>query len=97
MSEKKTYSREFKLEAVRLSETSGKSIVEVERDLGLSPNLLRKWRRDLSQKRGDAFVGKGNLTEAEAEVRRLHRELEVTRQERDLLKKAVAFFAKEQR
>lgn len=95
MSNKNTYSREFKLEAIRLSETSGKSIAAVERDLGLSPNLLRKWRSDLKQKEGNAFVGKGNLTELEAELRRTKRELEVTRQERDLLKKAVAFFAKE--
>ena len=97
MKTKKTYSREFKLEAIRLSETSGKGIAEVERDLGLSTNLLRKWRSDLKAKEGEAFVGKGNQTEAENEIRRLRRELEVTRQERDLLKKAVAFFAKDVR
>ena len=84
MKTKKTYSREFKLEAIRLSETSGKGIAELERDLGLSPNLLRKWRSDLKAKEAAAFVGKGNQTEAESEIRRLRRELEVTRQERDL-------------
>jgi len=95
MRTKKTYSREFKLEAIRLSETSGKRVAELERDLGLSTNLLRKWRSDLKVQGGAAFVGKGKQTEAESEIRRLRRELEVTRQERDLLKKAVVFFAKE--
>ena len=95
MRTKKTYSREFKLEAIGLSETSGKRVAELERDLGLSTNLLRKWRSDLKVQGGEAFVGKGKQTETESEIRRLRRELEVTRQERDLLKKAVVFFAKE--
>lgn len=96
MSQRKNYTREFKLEAVRLSETSAKPVAQIERELGLSRNQLVKWRSAYRQQQEDAFVGKGHQTDPEAELRRLRRELEHKRQELEVLKKALIFFAKEQ-
>ncbi len=96
MSRRKNYTREFKLEAVRLSETSAKSIAQLERELGLSRNQLVKWRSAYRQQQADAFVGKGHQTVQDAELRRLRREVELKTQELEVLKKALLFFAKEQ-
>jgi transposase len=89
----RTYTREFKLEAIALAEQSEKSVGQIERDLGLSDGLLRHWLRAHRAKGTQAFPGTGHQPDAEAEIRRLQRELEITRQERDILKKAVAIFA----
>ena len=89
---RKKYTREFKLEAVQLLETSGKSASEIERDLGISPTLLSRWKRELSKNGEVAFPGQGRLTPDEERMRQLERENEILRQERDILKKAVAIF-----
>jgi transposase len=90
--ERRTFALEFKREAVRLVQESGRSVAAIARELRLRPDLLRSWRRQLEAE-GAAPPPVG--TEApEEEVRRLRRELEVVRQERDFLKKAAAFFAK---
>ena len=89
------YSREFKLEAVRLAEMSDGSVASVARELGINPNLLYRWRQEFAAEGPEAFPGQGNLTASEEEVRQLRRELARVREERDILKKAVAFFAKE--
>ena len=90
---RKQYTREFKLEALKLWETSGKSAAQIEQDLGLTKGRLYRWKKDLKQGGDDAFPGHGRQIGLEEEVRRLRHELEITRQERDILKEAVGIFA----
>ncbi len=85
-----TYSREFKLEAIRLAETSGRPITQVERELGLSQGTIAPWRRDMQRNGGEAFPGHGHLLPSEERLRQLERENAILRQERDILKKAIA-------
>ncbi len=92
---KRTYSKEFKLEAIRLYESSGKSMREIEEELGISGGLLNKWRARQRENGQEAFVGKGHQTGLEEELRRLKRENEILRQERDVLKKALVVFSKD--
>ena len=87
------YSREFKLEAITLSNQPGVSIAQVERDLGLPQGRLYQWRSRYGAKGAEAFPGKGNLTPEAARVRELERELTIVQQERDILKKALAIFS----
>lgn len=68
-------------------QSSGKSAAQVARDLGISDNSLYNWQKQLAEKGADAFPGTGHQSALEEENRRLKRELEVTRQERDILKK----------
>ena len=91
----KTYTREVKEEAVRLAQTSGKSITQVARELGMSDTSIHQWRKELAQHGPEAFPGKGHQTELEEENRRLKRELERVQQERDILKKVVSIFSRE--
>jgi transposase len=90
---RKTYTREFKLEAIQLAETSGKPIAAIERDLGLSVGQIHHWRHQLADEGKDAFPGKGHLKAQDAVIRELRRENEVLHQERDILKKAISIFA----
>lgn len=93
---RRRYAKEFKLEAVQLARESEKTVAEVARDLGVSPSLLHRWVQQLEARDPEAaFPGNGNVAEPEEEVRRLRRELERVKQERDFLKKAAAFFARE--
>lgn len=92
--ERRQYSREFKIEAVRLLETSGKSSATIERELGIGDGCLSRWRKKFAADGDDAFPGHGKMMPEQEEIRRLKRELEITRQERDILKKAVAIFSK---
>ena len=93
MKQRKKYTAEFKREAIRLAETSGKRVSEIERDLGLWRGAISGWRRALKRKGEEAFPGPGRLTETEERIRKLERENEILRQERDILKKAVAIFS----
>ena len=95
--ERRKYTREFKLEAVRLYESRGKSMRVIEQELGITPYLLPKWVQQFRQKEMAAFPGKGRLPEGEAELARLRRENEILRQEREVLKKAVAIFSEPKR
>jgi transposase len=90
---RKTYSREFKLEALRLVETSGKSVAQIERDLGIGKGCLYRWRDEFKAEGQQAFPGHGRLSPEQEELRWLKRENEILRQERDILKKAVAIFS----
>jgi transposase len=83
----KTYTAEFKREAVRLAQTSGKPITHIARELGISDTSIHQWRKELAEHGPEAFPGSGHQTALEEENRRLKRELERTRQERDILKK----------
>ncbi len=94
--ERRKFSREFKLEAVRLATSGDRTVAQVARQLGIRADLLHKWERQTRLK-GDAFPGNGKLSAQDDEIRRLRRELALVREERDILKKATAFFAKESR
>lgn len=89
---RRQFSREFKVEAVRVLAESGRPLSQVARELALRPEQLREWRRQLGSE-----APTGPVSAETEELRRLRRELEITRQERDFLKKAAAFFAKESR
>ena len=91
---RRTYTREFKLDAIQLAETSDKSIAEIERDLGLSVGQIHHWRRQLADEGADAFPCKGHLKPQDEIIRQLRRENEILRQERDILKKAISVFAR---
>ncbi|GHO94899.1 transposase [Reticulibacter mediterranei] len=93
----KVYSKEFKEEAVRLAQTSGKPIAQIARELGISDSAIHGWRRELAEHGQEAFPGKGHQTALEEENRRLKREVERLQQERDILKKAVSIFSRENR
>jgi transposase len=94
---RRVFSREFKVEAVRLVVERGVTFRQAAKDLGIHENLLRKWAKDLRSDPGQAFPGRGKMKPDDAEVARLRRELAKTKTERDILKKAIAYFAKEQR
>ena len=94
---RKQYSREFKQEAVRLLATSGKSTSELERDLDIGRGNLWRWKREFAENGEDAFPGHGRLTPEQERLRQLERENEILRQERDILKKAVAIFSRPSR
>jgi transposase len=92
---RRTYTREFKAEAVKLITEQGRSVAEAARSLGIRENLLRNWRRALQGEGGRALPGRGNPPALEDELRRLRAENKRLLMERDILKKATAFFAKE--
>lgn len=88
-----TYTKAFKMEAAKLVQTSGKSMSQVAQELGVSDSSLSRWCREFGVHGEQAFPGSGHQTPEQEEVRRLKRELEVVRMERDILKKAVAIFS----
>ena len=89
----KSYTQEFKREAVRLAQTSGKPIAQVARELGMSDSSIQKFRKELAEHGPEAFPGSGHQTALEEENRRLKRELERTRKARDMLKKTGSHFS----
>jgi transposase len=93
---RRSFSPEFKQEAVRLLVESGRPLAHIARELALRPEQLREWQRQAQVPAGERPVSASPTSEAD-EVRRLRREVDVLRQERDFLKKAAAFFAKESR
>ncbi|WP_449308606.1 IS3 family transposase [Paludisphaera soli] len=92
---RRTFTREFKVEAVRRIDEQGKSLAEVARELDLGESMLRGWRQALAAEGGRAFPGKGCQPALEEELRRLRAEVKRLQTERDILKKATAFFAGE--
>ena len=82
-----TYTKEFKQQAVTLFKTSGKSKTQIARDLGMSDSALSKWCKEFEDQGQEAFPGKGHQTTIEEEMKRLKRENEILRQERDIVKK----------
>lgn len=90
---RRKYDREFKLEAVRLSHEPGRSVSGVARNLGISANVLHRWRGQLANSGETAFPGKGHMTPEQEELRRLRRELADVTEERNILKKALAVFS----
>jgi len=92
---RKNYSKEFKLNAVRMVTEEGRRAAEVARDLGISENLIYNWKRAYLEEEQQAFRGKGKMTAKEEYIRKIERENKRLKDERDILKKAAAFFAKE--
>ena len=89
---RRAFSPEVKIEAVRQVTQAGRSVSEVAREIGVRPEQLRTWRKQLLER--GAVARPMRAESAEEELRRVKRELDVVRQERDFLKKAAAFFAK---
>jgi len=92
----KTYTKEFKLEAIRLADESDKPVTQVARELGLRVNQIYKWKEQLNMKQEGAFPGKGKAADKDAEIRRLKKALAASQEENDFLKKTAVFFAKNQ-
>ena len=82
------------MEALQLVESSGKSAAQIARDLGIPEGSLYRWRNEFSARGDQAFPGQGNLPADQEELRKLRRENEILRQERDILKKAIAIFTR---
>ncbi len=96
MGKRQTFSKAFKTEAVRLLESGKKPAVELALELGVRRNQLYKWKEQLNAKKDAAFRGPGRKPASEeSEVTRLKRELQKVTEERDILKKAVAYFARD--
>jgi transposase len=99
MSEKRyrTYTQEFKLEALRLLKSSGKSAGQIERELGITEGMLLKWRdryQMVSSAQGRESLEPSDLEAAKSEIRRLQRELTEVAEEREILKKVVNIFSR---
>ena len=92
----RTYTKEFKLEAVHLVQSSGKSQAQIARDLGIADSTLCHWCKSMTEQGSKAFPGSGHQTPQEEEIRHLKRELDIVRQERDILKKAIGIFSQRQ-
>lgn len=92
---RRTFTREFKIAAVKMVSEKGRSVSEVARNLGIAAELLRRWKVALQAEGSEAFPGHGHLPPAEDELRRLKAEVARLKAERDILKKATALFAKE--
>ena len=93
--QRRKFSREFKVEAVRLIKERGVSAAQASRDLDVHENVLRKWARELTTDPGQAFPGNGQMKPEQLEIDRLRREVVKLKAERDILKKAAAYFARE--
>jgi transposase len=93
--QRRRFSREFKLEAVKLVRDRGVAATQAARDLDVHVNVLRKWVKEFGQEPTQAFPGHGQMKPEQQEIERLRREVARLKAERDILKKAAAFFAKE--
>jgi transposase len=85
------------MEAVRLITEKGYSIAEASRNLGVEYSVLRRWKKQLANDPENAFPGKGKQKAADEQMKQLQRELERVKEERDILKKALAYFAEDQK
>jgi transposase len=93
--ERRKFTREFKLEAVRLIKDRGVSYVQASQDLSVHPSQLRDWVKKFADDPQRAFPGHGQMKPEQLEIARLKREVAKLKAERDILKKAAAYFAKE--
>jgi len=95
MTERKKYSKEFKLDAISLVQEQGYSRVEAARSLGINANMLSRWIKENDTDNGQAFRGNGKLTPEQEEIRGLKAQVKRLEMEKEILKKATVFFAKE--
>jgi transposase len=93
--ERRFYTKEFKREAVNLVTEQGYEVGEAAKNLGVHQSLLRRWKKQLEKEGAHAFPGKGHMTPEQEELHRLRKENKQLRMEREILKKATAFFVKE--
>ena len=93
--ERRRFTREFELEAVRLVTDRGVTIAQASRDLDVNGTVLRRWVKELGSDPQQAFPGHGQQKAEQAEITRLRREVAKLKAERDILKKAAAYFAKD--
>ena len=92
---RKHYSKQFKIDAVKLVTEQGYKASEAARNLGIHHSSLRHWKKQLETDSNQSFPGKGHMTPEKEELHRLRKENKRLRMEREILKKATAFFAKE--
>ena len=92
---RRQYTKEFKIEAVRLIIEEGRPISDVARELGTAQSLLHRWKKKSEEGKIDPFPGKGRLSPEDEELRQLRRENKRLRMEHEILKKAVAIFSEE--
>lgn len=92
---RRTFSREFKLEAVKLVRDRGVTVVQACRDLDIAESVLRRWIRESEADPRHAFPGQGQMRPEQQEIDRLRREVAKLKAERDILKKAAAYFARD--
>ena len=93
--ERRQFTREFKVQAVKLTQERGVTVAQAARDLGVHGTVLRRWVRERSVDPQQAFSGQGQMKPDQLEIERLRREVVKLKAERDILKKAAAYFAKE--
>jgi transposase len=93
--QRRRFNREFKVEAVKLVKERGVSVAQAARDLEVHENVLRKWVKEFGADSAHSFPGHGQMKPEQLEIERLRREVNKLKAERDILKKAAAFFAKE--
>ena len=93
--QRRRFGREFKIEAVRLIKDRGVSVAQASRELDVHENQLRKWVKLFSADPAQAFPGHGQMKPEQLEIERLRREVAKLKAERDILKKAAAYFARE--
>ncbi len=92
---RKQYSKQFKLDAVKLITEQGYNASEAARNLDIDHNTLRRWKKQLETDKSEAFPGNGKMVSEKEELHRLRKEVARLKMERDILKKATVFFAKE--
>ena len=95
MKNRKTYSKEFKLDAIALVRDQNYAVAEAARNLEVSAQVLGRWIKEAENEDGQAFRGNGKLTPDQEENRQLKAQVKRLEMERDILKKATVFFAKE--
>ena len=95
--QRRRFDGQFKLDTLRLIQESNRKISDIARELGIRPELLYRWKSEHAADPEQAFPGKGHMKPEEEYVRRLERELAQARSERDILKKALAYFSKNER
>ena len=95
--ERRKYTKEFKMEAIRMYENGERTLLEVEKELGITPGLLGKWKDELNHhpKKEEAFPGNGRLTDTEARIRQLERENALMKQDKEILKKVLTMYSKD--
>ena len=91
---RRKHDKQFKEEAVRLVTEGGRQVAEVARSLGIHENLLRTWKRKHKEDPGGSFPGKGHLKPLDEELRRLQKENADLKEDKEILKKALAIFSK---
>jgi len=96
---RKKYTKEFKLEAIRMYENSERPASEIERELGITSGLLSKWKQKLDKlpRKEEAFPGNGKMMDTEGRIRQLERENLQLRQDKEILKKVLEMFGKDGR